>query len=59
MKINSEQFHQYMLAKDAYLKIRECGQFASSAKIELTQEECRALLNSDIFNYNIIIGLLT
>jgi hypothetical protein len=59
MNINSDQFNQYMLAKTAFLKIRECGGFQSSAKIELTQEECKALLNSDVFNVDSVIGFVT
>ena len=56
MKINPEQFQEYLLAKNALNKIADCAMFQT--KIELTPEECRALFSQKIIDLNENSGMV-
>jgi hypothetical protein len=58
MNIDFDKFNEYMLAKEAYLKINSCGNFGSPKEITLTSEECAALMLQHVFNMQKIMGFV-
>lgn len=56
MKIDSEQFNQYMLAKDALHKLADCATFGQ--KCELTREEVLALFSEKMIDLEAQRGML-
>lgn len=56
MKPDFSKFSEYMLAKEAVNKIADSSMFGT--KIELTQEECRALFSQKIIDLDKVTGML-
>jgi hypothetical protein len=57
MNPDFSKFPEYMLAKDALNKIASSAMFGT--EIELTQEECRALISQKVIDLQANVGMLT
>jgi len=56
MNPDFSKFPEYMLAKDALNKIADSAMFGT--KIELTQEECRALISQKVVDLEKNVGMM-
>jgi hypothetical protein len=56
MNPDFSKFPEYMLAKDALNKIADSAMFGT--KIELTQEECRALISQKVVDLGKNAGMM-